>query len=79
MYIKGKSESRIILDTNNLTNKIKSCKICANIKARDKETIINRLISLKDEDINNICQEYSYEYTNKENEKNSSIIVHYNK
>lgn len=72
MYIKGKTESRIKLDTNNLKNEIKSYKICANIKARAKETII------KYENQDNICHEYSYEYTNKENEKIQSF-VHDNK
>ena len=52
MYIKGKTESRIKLDTNNLKNEIKSYKICANIKARAKETII------KYENQDNICQIY---------------------
>ena len=69
MYIKGKTESKIILDTNNLKNEIKSCKYCANIKARAKETIINQLINLKDENQDRICHEYSHEYTNKENKK----------
>ena len=36
---------------------------------RAKETIINQLINLKDENQDKIYNEYSYEYTNKKKEK----------
>ena len=67
MYIKGKTESKIKSDIDNLKNEIKSCKIYANIKVRVKKTIINQLINLKDENQDKICNEYSYEFTNKKN------------
>ena len=64
MYIKGKTESKIKSDIDNLKNEIKSCKICANIKARAKETIINQINILM-----NILMK---------NRKNSILIIHYN-
>ena len=37
---KGKTESIIELDIDNLKNEIKSCKICENIKARELKKLL---------------------------------------
>ncbi len=74
MYINGKTESGIKLYINNLKNEIKIRKIFGNIKERAKETIINQLRNLKDENKDKIYNEYSYEYTYKENGIMISIL-----
>lgn len=74
-FIKEKLSNKININ-DNLINEIKNLKISNIYKNKSKETIINQLINMEDDNGKKLCNKFTYEYNINRNTKKMTSLLY---